>query len=137
MNQEYIDTHGGIKVAQKDKVKNSKITLFYFVWQKTIIVSVNFGNVSSALCCNTAEVTDILCKERTGFFTTLSAWNCHNCFSQSKKHSKSFTKNRFSLYVLEHSTTGTAALCSFNCTLFKAVQKVQFYGVTILLCCKH
>lgn len=32
MNQEYIDTHGGIKVAQKDKVKNSKITLFYFVW---------------------------------------------------------------------------------------------------------
>lgn len=35
MNQEYIDTHGGIKVAQKHEVKNSIITLFHFVWKKT------------------------------------------------------------------------------------------------------
>ena len=32
MNQEYIDSHGGIKVTQKDQVKNSRFTLFHFVW---------------------------------------------------------------------------------------------------------
>lgn len=112
MNQEYIDTHGGIKVAQKHEVKNSIITLFHFVWKKPIIILVNLGSASPALCCNAAEVTDILCKERKGFFTTLSARNSRNCFSQSKKHNKSFTKNRFSLYILEHTITGTAKPCA-------------------------
>lgn len=31
MNQEYIDTHGGIKVAQKDKEQQNYFVSFYVV----------------------------------------------------------------------------------------------------------
>lgn len=113
MNQEYIDSHGGIEVAQKDQVKNSRSTLFHFCGKKPIVSSVNFSTFSPAPCCNTAEVTNILCKGKKGFFTTLSAWNSPNCSSQrKKKHSKFFTKNRFFVSILGHTTMGTVKLCA-------------------------
>lgn len=116
---------GELRWHKKMKLRTAELLCFILCGKKKIIISVNLGSVSPVLCYHTAEVTDILCKEIKGFFTPLSPWNSHNCFHQSKKHSKSFTNNRFSLYILEHTTAGTAKPCALLTHTFQGSSKIS------------